>query len=113
MKSIVSSFLLLISIDLSAQVIPECKFQEAQFSGRISRVEVGRRAENKNCKIYLTADLSRGDIFNPSQICPLDIDLLQTSYLYDSTCNLDDYEIGKTLSGVLVKPIDSDVMVID
>lgn len=90
-----------------------CATYEAQVIGEVSRVEQHRRAENLDCHIYLGFDLTKGDLFNMHQMCPLTIDEAMAYPLYVANCEPGNYPVGQRVDGILVRQEGADILTLE
>lgn len=90
------SFLLILSFSAFISSAFACT-QEAQFSSVVKKVT---KINATQCQIDLDLNLSAGDTYNPSFMCPLDIEEVYENGFISTRCNL---KAGDAVSGYLVK----------
>lgn len=89
--------LLFISLfSLVSSVAMAC-VEEAQFSSVVKEI---KKINYNECRITLALNLSAGQNYNPSYMCPLDIEEVYENGFISSQCN---YKAGDEISGYLVK----------
>ena len=81
-----------------AQMSLACLQQEAQFIGSVKNFQNQRGEHINSCSYEIEFSM-----YNPSYVCPLDIDEVSSLRFADDSCQQQD---GNQVSGVLVKKND-------
>lgn len=78
----------------------DCNQQEAQFIGTVREVQM-RSLDQKTTQCFYKIQYSQ---YNPSMLCPLDIDEAYNAEFQDTSCQL---RMNDEVSGYMVKKGDS------
>lgn len=98
MKLVLSLITTLVFSSAVSANIFDCKQNEAQFIGQIREATIIRIDQGiRDCSYTM-----RFQVFNPSQICPIDWTLAEESEIIDYNCRFEG-KAGDVISGILIE----------